>query len=73
MSDEKISPCKICGRQPFILKTNITANGCTFMGYYVECVQDDEQQLTPPFVEHSLTVYGATRSQAIERWEQIAK
>ncbi|AGN30122.1 hypothetical protein VPFG_00120 [Vibrio phage nt-1] len=69
---ELVSPCKICGKMPFIHKSPVMANGCSFTAWIVECDNDDDDQRTPPFVEHSLVVYGSTKEEAIDRWDEIA-
>ncbi|AGB07080.1 hypothetical protein phiST2_0319 [Vibrio phage phi-ST2] len=48
------------------------ANGCSFTAWIVECDNDDDDQRTPPFVEHSLVVYGSTKEEAVDRWDEIA-
>ncbi len=69
----KLSPCKICGHEPFVHRSNIAAKGCSFLGWIIECDYDsDYDQELPLFVEHNLTVYGVSKEEAIERWEQIA-
>ncbi|CAL9966667.1 hypothetical protein VPHD480_0108 [Vibrio phage D480] len=73
MSDLK--PCKVCGLAPHVFETNIHAHGTAFRGWVVECTFDEEDYRNPPkvppFVDHTLEVYGATKEQATERWEQL--
>lgn len=65
-----ISPCKVCGTTPYIHQTNVMARGCSFHAHVIECDNDDEQN-TLPFLEHTMTVYGSTLEEAIERWEEV--
>lgn len=68
-----LSPCKVCGCKPFVNHTNISALGCSFLGYVVECTYEEEnpRQDLPVFVEHTLNVYGASQEEAEQRWEQL--
>lgn len=70
----KLSHCKLCGTVPFYHKTNVSAVGCSFLGHVIECPHDENESMqtqTPPFVEHTLVVYGSSKEEAVSRWEEI--
>ena len=73
MSDLK--PCKVCGSAVYVYETNIHAHGTAFRGWVAECTFDETEYHNPPklppYVEHTLEVYGSTKEEAIERWEQL--
>ncbi len=69
MSDT-IKACPYCTSQPVAFKTSVSANGCSFPAYIIECDNtDDESKL--PFIEHRLSVYGANREEALKRWNEV--
>ncbi|CAL9974357.1 hypothetical protein VPHD479_0179 [Vibrio phage D479] len=68
-----LSPCKVCGCAPFVHQSPVSAVGCTFYAHIVECTFEEEYngKQVPPFVEHTLSVYGATKEEAEQRWEEL--
>jgi hypothetical protein len=66
-----LNPCPICGEKPFTHVSSVSAVGCDFVAYIVECDADNDGTQNPPFIEHNVSVYGKDEKEAKERWNAM--
>lgn len=67
----KAKKCPYCGGTPLSFQAPVATKGCTMNLHIVECDADEDGDCSKtPFIEHRLTVYGETKEQAIERWNE---
>jgi hypothetical protein len=51
-------------------KSNMTIKGCSMSVFITECdCLEDIEEL--PFVEHTISVYGASKLESQERWQEV--
>lgn len=73
MKNDGLRNCIVCGGEPFIHRSGVSANGCSFIATIVECTYEDDnpKQALPAFVEHTLVVYGEDEGVAVKRWNEL--
>lgn len=66
----KLNPCPICGATAMTFKSNMTVKGCSMSVFITECdCLEDMKEL--PFVEHTISVYGVSKLESQERWQEM--
>jgi len=69
MSD-KLNGCPFCKQPAMSYTVNMTFKGCCQRLWVTECdCMEDIKEL--PYVEHQLSVYGETKEQSQERWQEL--
>jgi hypothetical protein len=66
----ELNRCPICGEKPFTFTSSVSAAGCDFNAYIVECDADNDGTQNPPFIGHNVSAYGKNEAEAKERWNQ---
>lgn len=73
MKGDVLRNCIVCGSEPFVHRSSVTAAGCNFIATIVECTyeENNQEQMLPAFIEHSLAVYGENEDVAVKRWNEL--
>lgn len=66
----ELKACLICGNTPVSYETHVEVKGCLVKVWVIECDHFDEEEPLP-WVDHRLTVYGASKKEAEARWDSL--
>ncbi len=66
----ELKNCKYCGKKPSSRKCNLSSHGTILQAWVTECEIDEDQEKFP-FAEHRITVYGADKDEAENRWNIV--
>lgn len=72
--ETELLPCPFCKKEPFFSGRpwTVVHKGTDLSLYVIECDNEDGESIVP-FMEHNVCVYGATKEEAINRWNEAMK